>query len=50
MYIEVVPNRNSRPAVLLREGPGGRAFLAYLRSPEALAILRARGYGVPDDL
>ena len=39
----------AQQALLLREHPGGRAFLAYLRGPEALAILRARGYGVPDD-
>jgi molybdate transport system substrate-binding protein len=39
----------AQQAVLLRENPGGRAFLAYLRGAEALAILRARGYGVPDD-
>lgn len=40
----------AQQAVLLRENPGGRAFLEYLRGPDALAILRARGYGVPDDL
>lgn len=39
----------AQQAVLLREDPGGRAFLEYLRGPQALAILRARGYGVPDD-
>ena len=39
----------AQQAVLLRENPGGRAFLSYLRGPEALAILRARGYGVADD-
>jgi molybdate transport system substrate-binding protein len=36
-------------AVLLRDETAGREFLAFLRDPEALAILRAQGYGVPDD-
>jgi len=39
----------AQQALLLRETPAGRTFLEYLRGPEALAILRARGYGVPDD-
>lgn len=36
-------------AVLLRESAAGRAFIDYLRGEEALAIIRAQGYGVPDD-
>jgi molybdate transport system substrate-binding protein len=33
-------------AVLLRDSPAARAFLAFLRSPEALRIIEGFGYGV----
>ncbi len=40
----------SQGAVLLKEGednPAALAFLAFLRSPEAVAIIEAAGYSVP---
>ena len=37
-------------AVLLRPGPAAESFLAFMRGEKALEIIRAHGYGVPDDL
>ncbi len=34
-------------AVLLKDTPAARAFLAFLRSPEARKIIRSHGYGLP---
>jgi molybdate transport system substrate-binding protein len=34
-------------AVLIKDNPAARAFMEYLRSPEALEIIRAYGYGTP---
>lgn len=36
-------------AVLLRDHAPARAFLEFVGSPEAVEIIRAHGYGVPDD-
>ncbi len=36
-------------AVQLRAGPVAESFLAFLRGEKAIEILRAHGYGVPDD-
>lgn len=35
-------------AALLRDSPAGRQFMAFLRSEEARALIRASGYDVPD--
>lgn len=35
-------------AVLLRDSGPGRAFMAFVRSPEARALIRDHGYDVPD--
>jgi molybdate transport system substrate-binding protein len=35
-------------AVLLTDSPTARALLAFVRSDEALAVIRRYGYGVPD--
>jgi len=35
-------------AVLLRDSPAGRAFMAFVKSEEARALIRAYGYDVPD--
>jgi molybdate transport system substrate-binding protein len=50
----VVPEADHRPiaqqAVLLKAGardPAARAFLAFLKGPEARAIIRRYGYEVP---
>jgi len=34
-------------AVLLKDAPAARAFLAFLRSPEARTIIRDHGYALP---
>ena len=36
-------------AVQLKTGDAAASFLAFLRSKKAVEILRAHGYGVPDD-
>jgi len=35
-------------AVLLRDSPAGREFLAFMRGDEMRALIRAHGYDVPD--
>jgi molybdate transport system substrate-binding protein len=35
-------------AVLLRDSPAGQAFMAFVKSEEARALIRAYGYDVPD--
>ncbi|MEE4216387.1 MAG: molybdate ABC transporter substrate-binding protein [Xanthomonadales bacterium] len=50
----LVPDTLHRPieqqAVLLKPGDAAESFLAFLRSAKAVEIIRAHGYGVPDDL
>ena len=36
-------------AVLLRDRPAGRAFLAFLKSPAARDVIRANGYGTSEE-
>ena len=36
-------------AVLINDNQSARDFLAFMRSPAALEIIRSHGYGVPDD-
>ena len=47
MYVEKVRNRNSRPAILLREAPRGFVSVAVTPGPAEPAILSVEGV-LPD--
>lgn len=50
----LLPDTLHRPieqqAVQLRPGAAAESFMAFMRSARAVEIIRAQGYGVPDDL